>query len=121
MDDAIARAQAYEGAGADAIFLLGLKTLADLETVAGQISRPLIISGTGPDFEDRAYLAKQGVRICLQGHQPFAAATEAIHATLKALKEGTPPAKLAGLASKDLRDATSRAADYAEWVRRYLE
>ena len=121
MDDAIARAQAYEGAGADAIFLLGLKTLADLETVAGQISRPLIISGTGPDFEDRAYLAKQGVRICLQGHQPFAAATEAIHATLRALREGTPPAKLAGLASKDLRDATSRAADYAEWVRRYLE
>jgi len=121
MDDAIARAKAYEGAGADAIFMLGLKTLADLETVAGQISRPLIISGTGPDFEDRAYLAKQGVRICLQGHQPFAAATEAIHATLRALREGTPPAKLAGLASKDLRDATSRAADYAEWVRRYLE
>ena len=121
MDDAIARARAYEGAGADAIFLLGLKTLADLETVAGQISRPLIISGTGPDFEDRAYLAKQGVRICLQGHQPFAAATEAIHATLRALREGTPPAKLTGLASKDLKDAASRAPDYADRIKRYLE
>ena len=120
MDDAIARAKAYEGAGADAIFLLGLKNLADLETVAAELSRPLIIAGTGSDFEDRAYLAKQNVRICLQGHQPFAAATLAIHATLKALREGTPPAELAGLASKDLRDATSRAADYAEWVRRYL-
>ena len=121
MDDAIARAQAYEGAGADAIFLLGLKTLADLETVAGQISRPLIISGTGSDFEDRAYLAKQNVRICLQGHQPFAAATLAIYTTLKALREGTPPAKLTGLASKDLKDAATRASDYAERIRRYLE
>ncbi len=121
MDDAIARAKAYEGAGADAIFMLGLKNRADLEAVAAEISRPLIIAGTGSDFEDRAYLAKQNVRICLQGHQPFAAATLAIHTTMKALREGTPPAKLTGLASKDLKDATSRAADYAEWVRRYLE
>ncbi len=121
MDDAIARAKAYEGAGADAIFMLGLKNRADLETVAAEISRPLIIASTGSDFEDRAYLAKQGVRICLQGHQPFAAATEAIYTTLKALREGTPPAKLTGLASKDLRAATSRAPDYAERIRRYLE
>ena len=72
-------------------------------------------------MEDRAYLAKQGVRICLQGHQPFAAATQAIHATLKALREGTPPAELANLALKDLKAAASRAPDYADWIRRYLE
>jgi carboxyvinyl-carboxyphosphonate phosphorylmutase len=121
MDDAIARAKAYEGAGADAIFLLGVKTRADLEAASAEISRPLIVAGIGPDFEDRAYLAKQGVRICLQGHQPFAAATQAIHATLKALREGTPPAELANLASKDLTAAASRAPDYAERIKRYLE
>ena len=121
MGDAIARAKADEGAGADAMFMLGLKTRADLEAVCVEISRPLIIAGSGPDFEDRAYLAKQGVRICLQGHQPFAAATQAIHATLKALREGTPPAELANLASKDLKAAASRAPDYADWIRRYLE
>ncbi len=70
MDDAIARANAYEAAGADAIFMLGLKDRADLETVAAALSRPLIIAGTGADFADRAYLAKQNVRICLQGHSP---------------------------------------------------
>ena len=121
MDDAIARARAYEKAGADAIFMLGLKNRADLQTVSAALSRPLIISGTGPDFEDRAWLAKQNVRICLQGHQPFAAATQAIYATLKALREGTPPAEIGDLASKDLRDAASRAPDYAEWIRHYLE
>lgn len=120
-DDAIARAKAYEAAGADAIFMLGIKTRADLEAISAEIGRPLIIAGTGPDFEDRAYLAKQGVRICLQGHQPFAAATQAIHTTLKALRDGTPPAELANLASKDLTAAASRAPDYADWIRRYLE
>ena len=120
MDDAIARAKAYEAAGADAIFMLGLKNRADLETAAAELSRPLIIAGTGPDFEDRAYLAKQNVRICLQGHQPFAAATQAIYATLKALREGTPPSELANLASKELRAATTRAPDYAERIKRYL-
>ena len=121
MDDAIARARAYEAAGADALFMLGLKNRADLEAVCAELSRPLIIAATGPDFEDRACLASQKVRICLQGHQPFAAATQAIYATLKALREGTPPAELANLAPKELKDATTRAADYAERIRRYLE
>ena len=121
MDDAIARARAYEAAGADALFMLGLKNRADLETISAALSRPLIISGSGPDFEDRAWLASLGVRICLQGHQPFAAATQAIYTTLKALRDGTPPAEIGNLASKDLRDAASRARDYAERIRRYLE
>jgi carboxyvinyl-carboxyphosphonate phosphorylmutase len=60
MADAIARAKAYEGAGADAIFMLGIKTRADLEAVSAEINRPLIIAGTGPDFlsrqTGRAYL-----------------------------------------------------------------
>jgi carboxyvinyl-carboxyphosphonate phosphorylmutase len=121
MDDAIARARAYEAAGADAIFMLGLKNKADLETVAAEIGRPLIIAGTGADFADRSWLAGQGVRICLQGHQPFAAATQAIYATMKALRDGTPPADLGNLAPKDLTAAATRASDYAERIRRYLE
>jgi carboxyvinyl-carboxyphosphonate phosphorylmutase len=121
MEDAISRAKAYEGAGADAIFMLGLKTRADLETAAAALSRPLIIAGDGPDFEDRAWLASQNVRICLQGHQPFAAATQAIYATMKALREGTPPADLTDLASKKLKDSVSRAGDYAERIKRYLD
>ena len=47
-----------------------------------------------------------------------AAATQAIYTTMKALREGTPPAEIANLASKDLRAATTRAADYADWIRR---
>ena len=117
VEDAIARAKAYERAGADAIFLLGIKPGAELEAAAAELERPLIL---GPGFTDREALARLGVRICLQGHQPFAAATQAIHDTLKALRDGTPPAELKGLASKELTARATRASDYAEWIKRFL-
>ncbi len=117
LEDAIARAKAYERAGADAIFLLGIKPGAELEAAAAELERPLIL---GPGFTDREALARLGVRICLQGHQPFAAATQAIHDTLKALRDGRLPAELKGLASKELTARATRADDYAAWIKRFL-
>ncbi len=120
IDEAILRAKAYEAAGADAIFLVGVKTRGDLEAAAGQIKLPLILGGAGPDLDDAAYLAGQNVRVCLQGHQPFAAAVQAIYTTMKALREGTPPKELRDLASADLMAAASRGSDYRDWIERYL-
>jgi len=120
IEQAIVRAKAYEAAGADAIFLVGVKTRADLEAVAAEVKLPLIIGGAGPDMDDRDYLAGQNVRVCLQGHQPFAASVQAIHATMKALREGTPPKELTGVASADMMAAASRKDDYAGWIKSYL-
>jgi carboxyvinyl-carboxyphosphonate phosphorylmutase len=55
------------------------------------------------------------VRIALQGHAPFAAAAQAVYETLKALREGTSPKHLQGLASSELtgritRDAAMKAS-----------
>jgi len=36
-------------------------------------------------------MAANGVRIALQGHQPFMAAIRAAHETLKALRDGIAP------------------------------
>lgn len=47
----------------------------------------------------------------MQGHAPFAAATQAVYETLKALREGTSPRNLKGIASSEL---TSRAMREAE-------
>jgi len=120
IDEAIRRAKAYQAAGADAIFLVGVKTRSDLEALASEIRLPLIIGGAGPDLADKAWLAGQNVRVCLQGHQPFAAAVQAIHATMKALKEGVPPKDLAGLASADLMASVSRKDDYDGWIKHFL-
>ena len=107
-------------AAPDAIFLVGLKTRGDLEAVAAATSLPLIIGGAGPGLDDAVYLAGQRVRICLQGRQPFAAAVQAKYATLKALREGTPPKALTGLATTDLISAASRRDLHEDWIKRFL-
>jgi carboxyvinyl-carboxyphosphonate phosphorylmutase len=120
LDDTIARAKAYEAAGVDAIFLVGLKTRKELEAIAPHLRLPIILGTATPELSDREYLAKQGVRICLQGHQPFQASVQAIYATLKALREGTPPKDLQGLASPELMRRVTRAGDYERWSKDFL-
>jgi oxaloacetate decarboxylase len=111
LDDAIARVKAYEATGVDGLFLVGLKTRAELEAVAAATTLPIVLGGFPEDQIDRDYLASQRVRIALQGHAPFAAATQAVYETLKALRDGLPPKQLKGLASSELTGRVTREAD----------
>jgi carboxyvinyl-carboxyphosphonate phosphorylmutase len=120
VEAAIARCRAYETAGVDALFVLGIKTKAQLEPIAAAVKRPLILGSPGPEIMDLDYLGARGVRICLQGHQPFLAAVNAIHETLRALRTGTPPGKLTGLPSDELMKRVTRDADYARWTKDFL-
>lgn len=120
IDDAVARARAYEATGVDALFVVGMRTRAEVETVAGAVRLPIILGGLSPELRDRDWLGAQGVRIALQGHQPFAAAVNAIHETLKALREGTPPGELERVASPGLMRRVTRDADYRGWMDDFL-
>jgi oxaloacetate decarboxylase len=111
LEDAIARVRAYEATGVDGLFLVGLKTRAELEAVAAATTLPIVLGGFPEEMIDRDYLAGQRVRIALQGHAPFAAATQAIYETLKALRDGLPPKQLKGLASSELTGRVTRDAD----------
>src|SRR6266436_3379001 len=102
LDDAIARAVAYEGTGVDALFFTGVKTRSELEAIAASTKLPIVLGGAPEDMTDRDYLANQRVRIALQGHAPFAAATLAVYETLKVLRDGQSPNNLKGLASFEL-------------------
>jgi len=120
LDDALARGKAYEAAGVDALFFLGVRTRAQLEALAAGCGIPIVLGGVGADLNDRDFLGAHGVRISLQGHQPFMAAVAAVHATMKALREGTPPARLGNLASAQQMQELSRDADYARWSESFL-
>ena len=72
-------------------------------------------------LSDRAYLGSKRVRVALQGHQPFQASVRAIHDTLKALREGTAPGQLTGLASKEMMEKVTRSEDYERWTRAFLQ
>src|SRR6516162_1819890 len=86
LDDAIARARAYEATGVDALFFTGIKTRAELEAIASATTLPIVLGGAPEAISDLAWLREQRVRMALQGHAPFAAATNAVYETLKALR-----------------------------------
>jgi carboxyvinyl-carboxyphosphonate phosphorylmutase len=122
LDDAIARARAYEAAGVDALFFTGIKSRAELAAIAAVTRLPIVLGGATQELSALDHLAGQRVRIALQGHAPIAAATQAVYDTLKALRDGTAPKDLKGLASPALttrvmREAEARArnADFLGW------
>jgi carboxyvinyl-carboxyphosphonate phosphorylmutase len=111
LDDAIARARAYEATGLDALFFTGVKTRNELEAIVAATTLPIVLGGAPEEMSDPVYLAGKRVRIALQGHAPVAAATQAVYETLKALHEGLPPKQLKGLASSELTGRVTREAD----------
>jgi carboxyvinyl-carboxyphosphonate phosphorylmutase len=121
IEDGIHRALAYLDAGVDGIMFVGVKTRTDLDAIAGAINAPIMLGGSGAELKDPVYLAELGVRVSLQGHQPFMAAVQAMHDCLKALRDGTPPAQLQGVASGELMQRLSRDADYQRWQEEYLD
>jgi len=111
LDDAVVRASAYEATGVDALFFTGIKSRGELEALAAATKLPVVLGGAPEEMIDKDYLLGQRVRIALQGHAPFAAATQAVHETLKALREGSPLKALKGLASSELTGRVTREAE----------
>ena len=111
LDDAIARARAYEATGVDALFFTGVKSRHAFEAIAAATTLPIVLGGAPEEMSDPVYLAGKRVRIALQGHAPVAAATQAVYETLKALREGLPPKHLKGLASPELTGRVTREAE----------
>ncbi|HLX14678.1 MAG TPA: isocitrate lyase/PEP mutase family protein [Bradyrhizobium sp.] len=120
LDDAIARARAYEATGVDALFFTGVKTKSQLEAIAKATRLPIVLGGAPEEMSDPTYLREQRVRIALQGHAPFAAATQAVYETLKALREGASPKALKGLALAELTQRVGREADVKARSKEFL-
>ena len=111
LGDAIERARAYEATGVDALFFTGIKSRAELDAIAAATSLPIVLGGAPEQMSDLDYLIERRVKLALQGHAPFAAATQAVYDTLKALRDGASPKQLKGLASSDLTSRVTREAE----------
>jgi len=120
LEDTIARGQAYEAAGVDALFFVGVRTRKDLDAISAATKLPLILGGISDEMADLDYLGARRVRVALQGHQPFSAAVQAVYTTLKALRDGVPTSKLEGIASAALMKRVTRDDDYAGWTKEFL-
>ena len=120
IEEAVVRLSAYEAAGADALFVVGIKTESDLAKVAASVERPLILAHPGEELGDPALLANYNVRICLQPHLPIIAAIRALHDTYSALRSGTRPESLSGPENAVLVDIASHAGAYRKWIKHFL-
>ena len=120
LDDAIARARLYTEVGADALFFTGVATPDQLAALHAASPLPIILGGSDGDLGGKAGMAANGVRVALQGHQPFMAAVRAVHETLKALREGTAPKALTNQPSAELMKQVTRDAAYAKAAKDFL-
>ena len=119
LEDAVARAKAYEKAGVDAMFFAGGVSKELIEAAHAELRIPIMLGGGGGSL-DKAWMGANGVRISLQGHQPFSAAVQAVYNTLKALRDGTKPSELTGIASAETMAKVTRAGDYKSWTEKFM-
>lgn len=120
-EDAVARVTAYEAAGVDAIFVVGVQSRAQLEAISAAVNLPIILGGSAKEVRGLDYLGGLGVRVALQGHQPIMAAAGAAYSTLKALKEGAQPEDLENVPAGDFMKKYMNDADYRRQISAYLE
>ena len=121
LGDAIERARAYQETGVDGLFFTGIKSRDEVEAISAATRLPIVLGGAPEEMIDLEWLASKRAKIALQGHAPFAAATQAVYETLKALREGAAPRQLKGLASGDLTNRVTREADTKARLAAFLD
>ena len=121
LDEALDRARAFEGLGADIIFVEAPQSIAEMEAVARATARPnlanMVEEGDTPVLAPKA-LDALGFKIAAYPLTLLLAATRAMEEALEALKVGRAPDNLASFAH--LRDVAGFDA-YFEAERRYAE
>ena len=121
LGDAVERARAYEATGVDGLFFTGIKSRDEVEAISAATRLPIVLGGAPEEMIDLEWLANKRIKVALQGHAPFAAATQAVYETLKALREGAAPKQLKGLASGELTNRVTREADTKARLAAFLD
>lgn len=116
--EALERVHRYQECGVDGVFITGVKTRAEVEALGGIAKLPLLLGGAPKEILDRPLLAAHGVRIALQGHQPFPAAVAAIERTMRALRDG---GEMPELASNATMDRLTQAEAWKARISDYLD
>ena len=120
LEGTLARVKVYDKTGVDAIFIVGLEKLDQLDAIHAATKLPIII-GSAPASLKREELAARGARIVLQGHQPVAAAVKALHDCYSHLYNGGAPADLKNtIASAQEMEEVTMGDTYRKWQNDYL-
>ena len=120
LEEAIDRAKAYEEAGADAMFVAGVKSRDQLDAISASVKIPLFLGTANASLREPAYLISRNVRVFFEGHQPYYAAVLAAYEALKALRDGTPPSDIVVAPAELVRKLTNQDV-YDTWKNEFLK
>lgn len=118
IEEVIARARAYQKAGADGICLVGIEDFEQLELVAAGLEIPLMLVTYGnPRLRDNARLAALGVRIVVNGHAAYFAAIKATYDCLREQRQ----IDASDLNASQLSVKYSTAEEYMGWAEDFMQ
>lgn len=96
-DEAIRRANMYRDAGVDLVFVDGIKSIRDIETVARHVEGPKVVSivdGNETTDLTAAHLGEMGFQVVFYAVSTLFSAVRAVQDTLSVLRrDGTPKAR----------------------------
>jgi carboxyvinyl-carboxyphosphonate phosphorylmutase len=122
LDGALRRAAAYEAAGVDGLFFVGLSTRAELEGLRAELKLPFVLGSATAELSDPAYLASQGVKVGGWSHAPLQAAARAAYDSMRGHRESTAPGKLAAaLEAAEFMGTLTTQASYDQSVAEFLK
>lgn len=121
LEECVDRVSAYQNTGVDALFLAGVKTREELNAITDIAKVPVMLGLMTEALDDPEYLTERGIRLALQGHLPFAAAMQAVHDTMAALRGGTKPSDIKGTMSRSALSKLTQEDDYADAQKHFLQ
>ena len=118
IEDTITRVKAYQASGADGICMVGIRDFEHLEAISQHVTIPLmLVTYDNPELSDRKRLAKNGIRIVVNGHAAYFAAIKATYDCLReqrGIEEST-------LDASELSTRYSTLEENREWAKKYME
>ena len=116
----VERVTAIAATGVDAIFVLGIKTLEELEALRDVATLPIMVGNTPAELTTET-LSSHGVRVVLRGHLTLQAMVKGIHDVLQHQAEGGDSAEIGGLLAKsDLMNVATGVDGYKRWEQDFL-
>lgn len=113
-----ARVRICAASGVDAVFATGVKTLEELDVIAGACEQPLYVNDLPVREEE---LLSRRVRIVMQGHVPYYVALKALYDSFVFLRNGGSPEVLRDRALSAQEQSLALAeSEFAQLSDRYL-
>lgn len=116
LEEALRRIRNYQEAGADAVFLSGVKSLDQLHAARAALSIPIVVGAVAPELRSSEVLADAGVSLWAQGNLPMFDAGHAMKKAYADILAGKRQAPMQSSSSDPLIDEATQGAKYNEWL-----